>query len=222
MSSFNHLLKVDVSKVEGLAEDLAKLSAGQIVGAIVESLNQQTRYTYDFTTRRMVSQVNLDAAYIQQHIGVKYASTQKLEASITAYGDNAFETPLSRYPNQLILAPRKTTGHRKNPRRPYTGVLKLPEGMKQKAVQVNVSKEGGGATLLYAFMQPLLAGRVAGGNGLGIFARDRSGKKIHRYGPAVYQMFKIMLPTMLDDVADQLSEKMLDNVQKSIQFHLQI
>lgn len=216
-------IRIDTTKIEGLVEDLAKLPGSEIVGAVVEALNQEVAYVYDFAARRMSSQVNLDMAYIQSHMGVRQATPSKLQASITAYGDRSLLTPLSRYPNQMILAPRKTTGHRyNNEKRPYTGGLKLPEGMRQKAVQVNVSREGGGATLLYAFFQPLMAGKVRGGNGLGIFARDRSGKKLHRYGPSVYQMFGVLIPSIGDEVADSLSEKTLNEVQKRVQQALSI
>jgi hypothetical protein len=212
------LLKVDVSKVQGLGERLGKLSGEEIAQATVTALNDVVGSTYDITRKRMVSQVNLDDPYIRGKMGVTEATLQKPKASIVAFGKREDEVPLSRYPNQLILAPRKTTGHQyNNKNRPYTGVLKLPEGMRQKAVQVSVSRQGGGATLLYAFMQPLRAGTTAGGNGFGIFARDRSGKKLHRYGPAVYQLFKTLIPQLAEEASDDLSTKLLDEVEAQIQ-----
>jgi len=212
------LIKIDVTKVEGLAERLGKLTGAEIAAASVTALNSATESAYDLARQRMVSSVNLDDPYIRTKMDVTPATLQKPKASIVAFGNKPFVTPLSRYPNQLILAPRKTTGHQyNNKKRPYTGGLKLPEGMRQKAVQVSVSRQGGGATLLYAFMQPLKAGGVSGGNGFGIFARDRSGKKLHRYGPAVYQMFKTLLPTIEGEVGDDLSTKLLDEVEAEIQ-----
>lgn len=212
------LIKVDVSKVQGLGERLGKLSGEEIAQATVTALNEAVSSTYDITRKRMVSQVNLDDPYIRGKMDVTPATLQKPKASIVAFGSRADETPLSRYQNQMILAPRKTTGHQyNNKKRPYTGALKLPEGMRQKAVQVSVSRQGGGATLLYAFMQPLRAGTTAGGNGFGIFARDRSGKKLHRYGPAVYQLFKTLLPQLAEEASDDLSTKLLDEVESQIQ-----
>lgn len=211
-------LKVDVSKIEGLGERLGKLSGEEIAQATVTALNDVVGSTYDITRKRMVSQVNLDDPYIRGKMDVVQATVQKPKATITAFGSKAFVTPLSRYPNEMVLAPRKTTGHQyNNKKRPYTGALKLPEGMRQKAVQVSVSRQGGGATLLYAFMQPLRAGAVAGGNGFGIFARDRSGKKLHRYGPAVYQLFKTLIPQLAEEASDDLSTKLLDEVEAQIQ-----
>lgn len=207
------LIKIDVSKVEGLGDRLGKLTGQEIIAASVTALNSAMESAYDLARRRMVSSVRLDDPYIRTKMDVSPATLQKPKASIVAFGDKPFVTPLSRYPNQLLLAPRKTTGHQyNNKKRPYTGVLKLPEGMRQKAVQVGVSRQGGGATLLYAFMQPL-----NGGNGFGIFARDRSGKKLHRYGPAVYQMFKTLLPTIEGEIGDDLSTKLLDEVEVEIQ-----
>lgn len=212
------LLKIDVTKVEGLGERLGKLTGQEIAAVSVTALNSAMESAYDLARQRMVSSVNLDDPYIRTKMDVTPATLQKPKASIVAFGDKPFVTPLSRYPNQLLLAPRKTTGHQyNNKKRPYTGAMKLPEGMRQKAVQVNVSRQGGGATLLYAFMQPLKAGDKAGGNGFGIFARDRSGKKLHRYGPAVYQMFKKLLPTIEGEVGDDLSTKLLDEVEAEIQ-----
>lgn len=212
------LLKIDVTKVEGLGERLGKLTGQEIVAASVTALNSAMESAYDLARQRMVSSVNLDDPYIRTKMDVSPATLQKPKASIVAFGDKPFVTPLSRYPNQLLLAPRKTTGHQyNNKKRPYTGAMKLPEGMRQKAVEVRVSRQGGGATLLYAFMQPLKSGAVAGGNGFGIFARDRSGKKLHRYGPAVYQMFKTLLPTIEGEVGDDLTAKLLDEVEAEIQ-----
>jgi hypothetical protein len=212
------LIKIDVAKVEGLGERLGKLTGTEIVAASVTALNSAMESAYDLARQRMVSSVNLDDPYIRTKMDVSPATLQKPKASIVAFGDKSFVTPLSRYPNQLLLAPRKTTGHQyNNKKRPYTGALKLPEGARQKAVQVSVSRQGGGATLLYAFMQPLKAGVLVGGNGFGIFARDRSGKKLHRYGPAVYQMFKTLLPTIEGEVGDDLSAKLLDEVEAEIQ-----
>ena len=212
------LIKIDVAKVEGLGERLGKLTGTEIVAASVTALNSAMESAYDLARQRMVSSVNLDDPYIRTKMDVSPATLQKPKASIVAFGDKSFVTPLSRYPNQLLLAPRKTTGHQyNNKKRPYTGAMKLPEGMRQKAVQVSVSRQGGGATLLYGFMQPLKAGALAGGNGFGIFARDRYGKKLHRYGPAVYQMFKTLLPTIEGEVGDDLSTKLLDEVEAEIQ-----
>jgi hypothetical protein len=212
------LLKIDVTKVEGLGERLGKLTGQEIVAASVTALNSAMESAYDLARQRMVSSVSLDDPYIRTKMDVSPATLQKPKASIVAFGDKPFVTPLSRYPNQLLLAPRKTTGHQyNNKKRPYTGAMNLPEGMRQKAVQVSVSRQGGGATLLYAFMQPLKAGVLVGGNGFGIFARDRSGKKLHRYGPAVYQMFKTLLPTIEGEVGDDLSAKLLDEVEAEIQ-----
>ena len=212
------LLKIDVTKVEGLGERLGKLTGQEIVAASVTALNSAMESAYDLARQRMVASVNLDDPYIRTKMDVVPATLQKPKASVVAVGNKPVVTPLSRYPNQLVLAQRKTTGHQyNNKKRPYTGALKLPEGMRQKAVEVRVSRQGGGATLLYAFMQPLKSGAVAGGNGFGIFARDRSGKKLHRYGPAVYQMFKTLLPTIEGEVGDDLSTKLLDEVEAEIQ-----
>ena len=103
-------LKVDVSKIEGLGERLGKLSGEEIAQATVTALNDVVGSTYDITRKRMVSQVNLDDPYIRGKMDVVQATVQKPKASIVAFGKREDEVPLSRYPNQLILAPRKTTG----------------------------------------------------------------------------------------------------------------
>lgn len=212
------LLKVDIAEVEGLGATLGRLSGEAVGTASVSALNTVVDSTYDLARQRMSASVNLDDAYLRRKMTVAKATLQKPQASITAFGGQEFQTPLSRYPSSIVLAPRTTTGHRLNNRkRPYTGGLKLPEGSKQKAVQVSVNRQGAGATLLYAFMQPLRAGGEAGGNGLGIFIRDETGKKTHRYGPAVYQLFKTQIPNIEGEVGDDLEAELLKAVEDQIQ-----
>lgn len=212
------LLKVQLDDLEKFGVKLSDLSGEAVGKSIVSALNGAVDGAYELGRERMLSGVNLNDEYLRRRMEVKYATQQKPSASITARGGKAEQTPLSRYPSKMVLAPRKTTGHQlNNKKRPYTGGLNLPEGSRQKAVEVSVSKQGGGTTLLYGFMQPLRGGAAAGGNGFGVFIRDRNGKKVHRYGPAVYQLFKTQIPNIEDEVTDDLEASLLDALENQIQ-----
>lgn len=209
------LIKIDASKIEGLGAKLGQISGEDIGQAVVASLNTVVDRTYDLARERMVASVNLDDAYMRRKMTVVHATGQKPEAKITASGGRESMTTLARYGAKMVLAPRKSKRAR-----PTTGGLNLPSGTRQKAVEVRVNRDGGGATLLYGFMQPLRAGMVDGGNGMGVFARNKQGEKVHRYGPAVYQLFKTQIPNIEDEVGDDLSDTLADAVEEHMRKEL--
>ena len=57
-------------------------------------------------------------------------------------------------------------------------------------MSVKVTKAGGTKRMRKAFLLPLRAGTVAGGNGMGIFVRLPSGELKHLYGPSPDQVFR--------------------------------
>jgi hypothetical protein len=74
--------------------------------------------------------------------------------------------------------------------------------------------------LLFAFAQPLRAGNVDGGNGLGVFVRSRYGELRHTYGPQVYQMFRTQIDNIDDHVLDDLDTTMLEEAETAIRLAL--
>ena len=204
-------LRINMAQVEALTGKLGKLEPAELGSNLVSAINEVADRAYDFARKRMTDSVNLTDDYVRRKMVVQAATTQRPEARITASGASSDMTPLSRYDAKMVLAPRKSPKAR-----PTTGGLRLPSGMRQRGVEVQVAKASGGATLLYGFMQPLRAGVEAGGNDLGVFTRSKSGVKRHRYGPAVYQLFRTQMPNITDDVGEDLQRTVGDAAEANL------
>ena len=204
-------LRIDMAQVEALTGKIGKLEPTGLGSNLVSAINEVADRAYDFARKRMTDSVNLTDDYVRRKMVVQAATAQRPEARITASGARSDMTPLSRYDAKMVLAPRKSPKAR-----PTTGGLRLPSGMRQRGVEVQVAKASGGATLLYGFMQPLRAGIEAGGNDLGVFTRSKSGVKRHRYGPAVYQLFRTQMPNITDDVGEDLQRTVGDAAEANL------
>lgn len=204
-------LRIDMAQVEALTGKIGKLEPTELGSNLVSAINEVADRAYDFARKRMTDSVNLTDDYVRRKMVVQAATAQRPEARITASGARSDMTPLSRYDAKMVLAPRKSPKAR-----PTTGGLRLPSGMRQRGVEVQVAKASGGATLLYGFMQPLRAGIEAGGNDLGVFTRSKSGVKRHRYGPAVYQLFRTQMPNIKDDVGEDLQRTVGDAAEANL------
>lgn len=204
-------LRINMAQVEALTGKIGKLEPAELGSNLVSAINDVADRAYDFARKRMTDSVNLTDDYVRRKMVVQAATAQRPEARITASGARADMTPLSRYDAKMVLAPRKSPKAR-----PTTGGLRLPSGMRQRGVEVQVAKASGGATLLYGFMQPLRAGKTDGGNGLGVFTRSKSGVKRHRYGPAVYQLFRTQMPNITDDIGEDLQRTVGDAAEANL------
>lgn len=205
-------LRIDMAQVEALTGKLGKLEPAELGSNLVSAINEVADRAYDFARKRMTDSVNLTDDYVRRKMVVQAATTQRPEARITASGAREDMTVLGRYDAKMILAPRKTT----NRARPTTGGLRIPSGMRQNGVEVKVRKTGGDSEIEYGFLQPLRAGKTDGGNGLGVFARSKSGVKRHRYGPAVYQLFRTQMPNITDDVGEDLQRTVGDAAEANL------
>lgn len=204
-------LRIDMAQVEALTGKIGKLEPAELGSNLVSAINEVADRAYDFARKRMTDSVNLTDDYVRRKMVIQAATAQRPEARITASGARSDTTPLARYDAKMVLAPRKSPKAR-----PTTGGLRLPSGMRQRGVEVQVAKASGGATLLYGFMQPLRAGIEAGGNDLGVFTRSKSGVKRHRYGPAVYQLFRTQMPNITDDVGEDLQRTVGDAAEANL------
>ena len=205
-------LRIDMAQVEALTGKIGKLEPAELGSNLVSAINEVADRAYDFTRKRMTDSVNLTDDYVRRKMVVQAATAQRPEARITASGAREDMTVLGRYDAKMILAPRKTT----NRARPTTGGLRIPSGMRQNGVEVKVRKTGGDSEIEYGFLQPLRAGKTDGGNGLGVFARSKSGVKRHRYGPAVYQLFRTQMPNITDDVGEDLQRTVGDAAEANL------
>ena len=202
-------LKFDVSKTEAVAERLRGLTAEQITKTTVPALNQVLDRTYDLARERITVGINLSDDYLRRKFKVVRATEARPTGEITAFGGSVNQTPLSRYNGQMVLVPKK------NPNRTrYKGGqsrLGIPWDKKQGGVQVEVTR-GNTTTLEHAFFQPL-----RGGNGLGVFTRSKTGVKRHRYGPAVYQLFRYQAERIEGDVLDDMDATIAAAAAKALQ-----
>ena len=204
-------LRINMAQVEALTGKIGKLEPAELGSNLVSAINEVADRAYDFARKRMTDSVNLTDDYVRRKMVVQAATAQRPEARITASGAREDMTVLGRYDAKMVLAPRKSPKAR-----PTTGGLRIPSGMRQNGVEVKVRKTGGDSEIEYGFLQPLRAGKTDGGNGLGVFARSKSGVKRHRYGPAVYQLFRTQMPNITDDVGEDLQRTVGDAAEANL------
>lgn len=191
---------VDVTEVLDIAERLARVENITQDAAVVRTLNQVVDDVYETARGRMNSGINLEDSYLQSKMAVVHATPERgLRAEIIARGGRGDQTPLSRY-----MVGQATTSA---PRARGDAARGIPAGQKRAGVKVEVSR-GSVKTLKNAFTMPLRAGGTAGGNGIGIFTRSRYGVLRHRYGPAVYQLFRVAAGELEQSVGDILVDKL--------------
>jgi hypothetical protein len=209
----NFALKLDVTRVEGLAERLGKIDARYLGRMVVDGLNEVVDRTYQNSRERMNAGINLEDEYLRRKMVVEHATEGRPVASILARGGAQHATVLGRFDAQPVRVAAVS------PKRRLKGFARLgiPVGQKQKGVTVEVTRGSPSDGFVPGgFILPLRAGKVDGGNGFGVFARNRQGRKVHRYGPSVYQLFSFQLVQMEDDIQDDLSNTLLDAAGDSI------
>jgi hypothetical protein len=208
-------LKLDVKPLEQLADALGRIDGNDLANANVDALNVVVDKTYDLARERMIRDINLTDQYVQSKMRVDRASRGDPRASITAFGGAANNTPLGRYDAQPVLVPRKDArrSSQQGPNR-----IGLPAGMKQAGVTVAVKRGSDNSGFVpRGFLLPLRRGNRAGGNGLGVFARDRQGKLKHFYGPSPYQLFAYQVDRIEGDVTELLEDELTNYVTNAIQ-----
>jgi hypothetical protein len=188
-------ITVDTKPLDALTDALGRISQPDFVEkAAIAAVNKVTDRTYDLARRRMNAGINLDDQYIARKLKVEHASKTP-RATITAAGDL---TVLGRYDPKIILKPVKHPGRSKG-----DASRGIPPGLKSGGVTVQVGR-GAVKPIAHGFLMPLRRGSDAGANGIGVFTRDANGRVRHRYGPAVYQLFRATTENILGEVQDDL------------------
>lgn len=209
MATRRSSFSVDVSQVEEQAKRLAQAeNIGHDV-ALVRVLNSVVDDVYETARGRMNAGINLSDSYLQSKMAVVHATAERgLRAEIIARGGRDDQTPLGRYfVGQATVSAPKSKGDAKRG---------ISPGQKSAGVKVEVGR-GQVKVLKNAFTQPLLAGSTAGGNGIGIFTRSRYGVVRHRYGPAVYQLFRVAAGELEESIGDILVDKLGDAAQEALE-----
>jgi len=230
-------LKFEVSVVglDGVLKGLEG-TPEQIAKAMADGINAYAIRAVEDIKRETISRLNLTRQYVDDRIVIKtQASESKLESTITA---PVRGTLLSRYgatvnavandwTEQKYIAkfgsldamtrPKPTAG--KMPWTPRKGdpMRGIPKGKKSNGIRVAVRAGGGQQNISYAFLMPLSAGSVRGGNGLGVFARPKSGGKMKSiYGPSLDQIAKRVWTNESDRIGDELSEYVADHIDQQL------
>jgi len=171
-------------KITG-TDKLAKLSArvrdvpkaGQ--RAMFRAINTTASKVQTLAVRDITSQLALQSSYVRDLFSIVKANSNKLEATV---GARVRPMRLARFSaRQITRAAKNAKGDASRG---------IPTGRAAAGVSVKVTKAGGTKRMRKAFLLPLRAGTVAGGNGMGIFVRLPSGELKHLYGPSPDQVFR--------------------------------
>lgn len=191
-----------------MADRLGELSGDRLAEAGATALNKVIDETNQSVRSQIVSSVNLTTRYLTDRLDVGHASKLRLEARIYAPFRH---TSLGRYDAHPITVAAKS------PLRRLKGNkgLGIPKGQKVKQVSVEVAR-GSRKTLLNptAFMHPTI--KNSDGDPM-VFTtvpgqKQRDGKKNKlkaRYGPSVYQLFRVARDNQFDEVAANLELSLL-------------
>lgn len=209
------VFEVDTRELDDLAERLGRLDGVVLSKASVQALNTVIDETNEKVRDSITATVNLTPGYLADRLDVGHASSQRLEASIYA---PARDTSLGRY------FARPTVQVSRSPYRRLKGnpALGIPRGLKQKGVGVTVTK-GSRKTMKdpTAFMHPTLVN--SSGEPM-VFTtipgqKGKSGKnKLEaRYGPAVYQLFRVARDNIFDEVSAHLELTLLAETSAAIE-----
>lgn len=203
-------ITIGIDQITDMADRVGQLDAQVFGKAAQAALNETIDRTYDLASDRITTGINLSDDYLRRRMTVEHASGSKLEASITATGSRALMTRLATYDAAMVIVPRKTTRASR-----AKGLLPIPIGVgaKQGAVRVTVTR---GSTKMGTdmFMLPLRTGNVLGEK-FGVFRRE-GGKLKHLFGPSVYQLFAYQAPRIVDDVAEDLQQTLLNKVEEQV------
>lgn len=208
---------VNVSGVLSLADHVGKLTGSALGEAGVDALNETIDATYDLARKGMIAGINLTDPYLRRKTSVKYATSEKPQASITAIGET---TTLSQYGVSQLVRPVNWSNERIQSmgvkfgqwpgwtkRRGAPGIG-IPVNQKAVGRSAEVTR---GTTSLFAhgFAIP---GKTDGDGHQLIFSRNpETGKLRVLLGPAVYQLFgyqiKLLEPQISDDLEATLYAK---------------
>lgn len=209
-----YALKIDVADLVRRSGRLDRFTGEEIGAVTVVALNEVVETVFEQARERMNAGINISDDQLRRAMSIERATAQKPVASLIARGD---VTGLSHYkPEQRVqpaLRPKRSKG---DPRRG------IPRGSKSAGVSVEVTR--GGRKNIQSdrvFITPGI--RDTQGNPL-VFQRisgtTRSGKtKIRRLlGPSTYQLFRYQIEHgLLDEAADQLQEKLSEQLQTALQ-----
>lgn len=212
MATSRTAIKISVDQIVQMADAVGALDAQSLGAAALTALNEVVDKTYDLSRDRITTGINLSDDYLRRRMEVEHATGKNLEASITATGDRSQMTRLAKYNAAMVIVPRTSTRKSRS-----KGLLPL-NGGKQAGVTVTVSR-GQPKTLSDNYFILRLANHGADEK-FGVFSRGKGKTQDsalkHHYGPSVYQLFRYQAGQIIDEVADDLQQTLLDRVGEQV------
>jgi hypothetical protein len=189
-------------------------------------VNEVTDETYDLARPKMIERINLTDKYVRDRMTVRHATNPDApRAAIVASGDKSAVTTLARYDGRQAVKPVTWTNAR------ILGMGKTfgawpgwTQRVGDERRGIAADSKGAGSTvqvtrgntkaLRDTFFMPL-----RNGNGMGIFMRTGDGDKDykHLYGPSVYQLFAYTAGKILEQVADNLEDRVATEAERLLE-----
>jgi hypothetical protein len=200
---------LDLLGVERLAESVGRLDQTVLAETIVNALNITGDEIFELAKDRMNADINLSDEYLRSKMDIERATPGKPEVTITA---RSAGTVLGRFDAKPVVV--DTKGDASNLK--GNKALGIAPGKKQAGVTVQVRRSAVNTNFTpRGFLMPLKGkGGEQGANGLGVFARRRSGVKKNRYGPAVYQLFGYQADQIETEVYEKLDENLFTEFER--------
>lgn len=176
----------------------------QAAKAAVDGVNRVARSIAVETSLHVANRYNLPSAYVNGLFSVGLA---RGEGGVALVSARRRAIRLARFgAMQLTAAAPRAKGDR---------TRGIAPGRKQAGVSVQVMRGGARHGMRRTFFVPMRAGKVDGGNGMGMFVRIGQGRKAIRplYGPAPWQAFRWMLREQIGDIKDRVTRTVLAELQ---------
>jgi len=198
-------IQVDARLVERLADDLAGVDASTIGRATLEAVNRVALRTEVKFRDRITQGINLSDAYLRERMGVRPADNAAApEAVIYAPFRH---TQLGRYDPKQLTRPAQNRKRSKGDKS-----RGIPAGSRADGVSVEVVR-GSRKTISNGFTMPL-----RNGNGIGVFTRRKGDAKYTtRLGPSVYQLMRVQVDELYEEVGIDLELEVLAEAERVLE-----
>lgn len=190
-------MKIDGLKMLGaLSKDIRAIPEAS-ARAAYRAVNTVTRKVVTQSRREIAAQINLPQSYIRDQTRVSMASAKQPVAYVRM---RMRAVRMARFDARQLTA--AAAGAKGDTRRG------IAPGRKQAGVSVKIGRKGARTSSPKGFLLPLRAGKVAGGNGYGLFVRTGAGKDDikHKYGPSPDQLFRRWKSESAPDIKARLAE----------------
>lgn len=210
----------DTTDLLALADDLARFDPTELGDLAHRVVNVVALHVNQRAVDQTVRELNLTREYVEAKIqneqarkgGAAIAWVRSFVRGTTLQqfgaGPRTLKQPVN-WSNDQILAMGKKFGRWPGWTRrtgDQFGNRNIPPNYKSRGIAVQIKRTGGEGVIDRGFIMPLRRRQEAGGNGYGVFARDKSGVIKHRYGPSVYQTFR----RYITDNSTPINEELLD------------